>query len=77
MREGTEDEPRPGERRVVVRDEGQFSAGDARALTAALVGRGKRQLHPRVAEEETAQLATGVPARAENPDRNFMHRECI
>ena len=77
MRERAEDERRAAERRVVGGDERDLAPGDAGALAAALVGGGERQLERRVAEGEGAELAAGVPARAEDAYRNFMHEECI
>jgi len=60
-----------------VGDESHVRAPKARALTALLVGRSERELEPRVAGYEGAELATGIPARAEDSNRDSMHAECI
>ena len=60
-----------------MRDESHIRPTKARALTALLVGRGERELEPGVAGDEGAELATGIPARAEDSNRDSMHTECI
>ena len=60
-----------------MRDEPHVHATKARALTALLVGRGERELERGVAGYEGAELATGIPARAEDSYRDSMHPECI
>ena len=58
-------------------DESHVRTPKARALTALLVGRGERELERGVAGYEGAELATGIPARAEDSNRDSMHAECI
>jgi hypothetical protein len=58
-------------------DISHFGGSDARALTALLIGRRKREFELRVSCDQAAQLPTRVTARAKHSDRNFMHKECI
>ena len=54
-----------------------LSGSDARALSALLVGRRKRELQVRVSRDQAAQLPSRVAAGTQYSDRNFMHNECI
>src|SRR3954462_12064168 len=58
-------------------DERNLTPGDVRPLSALLVGGCKRKVEPRVPCDQTTQLPPSVTAGAKNPDRNFMHKECI
>ena len=73
MRQRREYELRISQRRIVVRNESHVRAAKARALAALLVRRRERELQPRVAGNEGAQLAAGIAARAKNSNRDSMH----
>jgi hypothetical protein len=75
VRQRAEDQVAAVEIRVVVGDELHVVASEARALSAPLVGAGEMQTEPRMARDERAELAAGVPGRAQDSNGNFMHGE--
>ena len=70
-----EDEVAAVEVRVVVRDEAHVLATEACSLSAPLVGAREMQAERWVAYDERAELAAGIPGRAQDSNGKFMHRE--
>jgi hypothetical protein len=65
------------ERRFVGTDKRDVLSPDVCGLPALSVCCRERERHVWMALDQKAQLTPGVPAGAQNPDRNFMHKECI
>ena len=77
MRQRRKNDLSPIQRSILGGDISDFGGSDARALSALLICRRKRELELRVPCDQPAQLPTRVPTRAKHPNRNFMHKECI
>ena len=73
MRKGREYELGIRQWRIVMRDELHIRASETRTLAASLVSRCERELQPRMAGNEGAELAAGVPARTKDSNRDSMH----
>jgi hypothetical protein len=73
MRKRRKDEISGCERRVVMGDEANVRASEARPFAPTLVGRGECQLHLWMSRDDRAQLAAGVSACTEDSNRDSMH----
>ena len=75
MWERAEDELRIPERRGLGSHEGhRAEPADVHLVAAPLVRGSPCQREARMPPHERAELAPGIPACAQNPDRDFMHR---
>jgi len=61
------------QRGVIVSDETNLRAAEPRTLASPLVRGGERERHARVAGDDRAELAAGIPARAQDSYRDSMH----
>ena len=77
MRQCRKNDLGPIQRSIFGGNISDFGGPDARALSALLICRRKRELQLRVPCDQPAQLPSRVTARTEHPNRNFMHKECI
>src|SRR5690606_13480238 len=71
------DELRITERRIVAGDESDLASADETLLPPPGMGSREGELRPGVPRDERAQLPSRIPAGPEDPDREFMHAECI
>jgi transcriptional regulator of arginine metabolism len=77
VRKRCEDNLRLVQGRILCRDISHLSRSNAGALPPLLVGRREGEVKPGVPRDQSAQLPPCVSARAEDSNRNFMHKECI
>jgi hypothetical protein len=65
------------ERCVLGGDVNQVASANPSALAPLLIRRCECEVQAWVLGDKTTQLPAGIPARAEDSHRNFMHKECI
>jgi len=77
MGQGTEHERGVAERGIIGGDELNGTPTDTRPRTTLVVGGRECELELRMIENERAQLASGVAARAQDSHGCSIHQECI